>query len=125
MVYKATVETQEGSESYTGLTEKDFKSRWSNHKHLFQNEEQKNATELSKHVWKLHDRNINHRIKWDIIGRARPYSNQSKQCNLCLLEKYHIICVQENATLNKKSELVSTCRHTRKFLLSTFKNDPV
>ena len=31
--------------------------------------------------------------------------------------KYYIICKPELATLNKLSELVSSCRHARKFLL--------
>jgi hypothetical protein len=36
-----------------------------------------------------------------------------------LWEKYFIICKPKMATLNKCNELVSACRHNKKFLLST------
>ena len=42
----------------------------------------------------------------------------SERCNLCLWEKYLIICRPELATLNRRNELVSSCRHVRKYLLS-------
>ena len=40
------------------------------------------------------------------------------RCNLCLWEKYFIICKPELAALNKRNELVSSCRHAKKFLLA-------
>ena len=47
------------------------------------------------------------------------YSNVNKKCNLCLWEKYFIICKPEMSTLNRRNEMTSTCRHSKKFLLST------
>ena len=41
----------------------------------------------------------------------------SDRCNLYLWEKYFIICRPELATLNKRNEVVTSCRHTNKFLL--------
>ena len=41
----------------------------------------------------------------------------SKRCNLCLKEKLLIICRPELSTLNKRNELVSSCRHRNKTLL--------
>ena len=40
-------------------------------------------------------------------------------CKLCTLEKFYIICKRELATLNKRTELASICRHvnTGRFLL--------
>ena len=38
-------------------------------------------------------------------------------CNLCLREKYVIICQPSQCTLNKLNELVSSCRHRNKALL--------
>ena len=49
--------------------------------------------------------------------RARPYHNSSKRCDLCLAEKLHIIKRSNNNLLNKRSELVSKCRHENKFYL--------
>ena len=77
-------------------------------------------TELSKYVWELKQKKIQHRITWKIIDKAHPYSPISKRCNLCILEKYYILRHRDKATLNKRSELTSSCRHASKFLLRIF-----
>ena len=117
VVYQATVETATSKESYVGLTEGEFKTRWTAHKHSFRNEKQMNSTELSKHVWKLKSSNKEFNLQWKILGHAKAYSNTTKRCNLCILEKYFIICHSELATLNKRTELINCCRHSRKHLL--------
>ena len=77
----------------------------------------RNSTELSKHIWTLKDNNIEHLISWRILASHSPYNNSSKRCNLCLKEKLLIICRPELSTLNKRNELVSSCRHRNKTLL--------
>ena len=62
---------------------------------------------------------INYQIKWKKVKQARSYSNVNKKCNLCLWEKYFIICKPEMSTLNRRNEMTSTCRDSKKFLLST------
>ncbi len=121
IVYQATV-IAEGKrhETYIGLTDTEFKMRYANHKQSFSKESLKNATELSKHIWTLKDQNVSYKLKWKIMGKAKSYSNVSKRCNLCLLEKYFIICHRDQATLNSRSELVSSCRHSAKFLLKNW-----
>ena len=119
MVYRAVVETDNTTASYVGLTDNQFKVRLANHKQSFQKEKLKNATELSKYIWGLKEANIDFNIKWEIVDKATSYSNCTKRCKLCLLEKYYIICCNKLGTLNKKSELVNTCRHARKYLLSS------
>ena len=48
-----------------------------------------------------------------------------KRCNLCLKEKFLIICPPELSTLNKRNELVSSCRHRNKALLrNNWCNEP-
>ena len=42
----------------------------------------------------------------------------SMKCNLCTLEKYYIIYHPNMCTLNSRSELISTCRHSRKFTMA-------
>ena len=108
VIYQATVKTSDKRppERYVGLTENKFKQ---------------NSTELRKHIRNLKQKNIEHSIKWKILKRAKSYSNVSKRCNLCLWEKYFIICKPNMATLNRRNELVSTCRQTNKFLLKNFK----
>ena len=68
-------------------------------------------------VWELKNRNIHYTIKWKLLKRAKPYNCASNRCKLCLWEKYFIICKPKMATLNKRNELVSACRHNKKFLL--------
>ena len=85
----------------------------------FRNECYKNATELSKYIWSLKERKINYKIKWRKVKQARSYSNINKKCNFCPWEKYFIICKPEMSTLNHRNEMASSCRHSKKFLLST------
>ena len=80
-------------------------------------EQKRNSTELSKHIWNLKDNNLSYAIKWEILCRAPHYSKVTKRCNLCIAEKFHILCKLGNATLNKRNELISRCRHEDKFLL--------
>ena len=119
IIYQAEVTTSTSRETYIGLCDTTFKLRYRNHVCSFRNERYKHATELSKYIWSLKDRNIMYNIKWRKVKQARSYSNVSKRCNLCLWEKYFIICKPEMSTLNNRSELISTCTHSKKFLLNT------
>ena len=119
IVYQAEVTTPQSKETYIGLCDTTFKERYRNHTCSFRNERYKNATELSKYIWSLKDRKINYEIRWRKIRQARSYSNINKKCNLCLCEKYFIICKPEMSTLNHRNELTSICRHSKKFLLNT------
>ena len=111
MTNKATKEVQ----TYVGLTENTFKTRYLNHTSSFRNKTKRNATELSKHIWKLKDSNASYTINWKIIKKSQPYSNKTKRCNLCMSEKFIIICHPELSSLNKRNELISTCRHWKNF----------
>ena len=62
-------------------------------------------------------------IKWSILTSAAAYSNKSKRYNLCLAEKFFIIKAEKSTLLNKRSELVSKCRHENKFYLMNLKAD--
>ena len=104
-------------ETYVGLTGNDFKQRYNGHKASFRDVKKKTSTELSKHVWKLKSDNKDYSIDWKIMASAPSYSNVSKRCNLCVLEKFFIICKPQLASLNKRSELISTCRHKGKFAI--------
>ena len=119
IVYQAEVTTPQTKETYIGLCDTAFKERYRNHVCSFKNERYKNVSELSKHIWSLKERKINYQIKWRKVKQAQSYSNVNKKCNLCLWEKYFIICQPEMSTLNRRNEMTSTCRHSKKFLLST------
>ena len=117
IIYQSEVTSQTTRETYIGLCDTPFKLRHRNHTCSFRNKRYRNATELSKRVWNLKDQNIQYNIKWCKIKQARSYSNVTKKCNLCLWEKYFILCKLEMSSLNNRNELVSCCRHSRKFLL--------
>lgn len=119
IVYQATVtrdDTKE-NETYVGHTEGPFKSRYNNHTSSFRNLKQKHSTELSKYIWRLKQANVQYTIRWKILKKCRAYSNKTKRCNLCLHEKFIIIYYPKLSTLNSRNELISTCRHRKKFLL--------
>ena len=119
VIYQATVTSKDNPtpETYIGLTENEFKTRYRNHIASFRHTRSRNSTELSKHIWNLKDNNIDYSISWRILSSTKAYNSASKQCNLCLKEKLLIICRPDISTLNKRNELVSSCRHRNKALL--------
>ena len=119
-VYEATIETDNDSRTYVGVSEPPFKTRYANHMSSLRNERYRSSTELSKYVWDLKNKNQPFNLKWRIKDRAQSYSNASKRCNLCLTEKFRIITANKSTSLNKRTELVSKCRHASKYLLSNF-----
>ena len=58
IIYQAEVTTSTSRETYTGLCDTTFKLSYRNHVCSFRNERYKHATELSKYIWSLKDRNI-------------------------------------------------------------------
>ena len=61
-------------------------------------------------------------VNWNVVTTAKPYNNASKRCNLYLTEKLHIIKCSDDDPLNKRSELVSKCRHENKYYAKNFEN---
>ena len=118
MVRKSSSPTQ----TYVGLTENSFKTRFANHRSSFSDPNKRLSMELSKHIWRLKDAKLAFNITWKILMQAAPFNPASNRCNLCLWEKYFIICRPDLATLNRRNELVTSCRHASKFLLSKFKS---
>lgn len=122
VIYQATVKEDEGNtETYIGLTETSFKTRYNNHKLSFNNKKYSNSTELSKHITRLKEQQKTYTLTWKIVARAKPYNPITKRCNLCTTEKYFIIYKRNMGSLNKRDELASTCRHTNKYILRNFK----
>ena len=74
-------------------------------------------TESDTFIWTLKENNINHYISWRILSSRSPCNSANKRCNLCLKEKLLIIRRPQLSSLNKRNELVSSCRHGNKTLL--------
>jgi len=97
---------------------KTFKTRYYGHSRSFREKESEHSTTLSTHIWKLKNKNKNFNVRWEVVARANDFNPISRKCQLCLKEKYYILFHQGGATLNKRSELFSTCRHRLRRLLS-------
>ena len=94
-----------------------FQNKMAQPPNVFKREKRPNDTELSKHLWKLKEKKEGYSISWKIIAKAKSYSNTTKRCNLCITEKFFILSNPQMATLNKRNELISNCRHRRKYIL--------
>ena len=107
----ATVETETNSSSYVGMTGNSFKTRYY-HIKSFKNKRYKNETELSKYIWKLREKVVEHTITWEKLRQSNACQRRSGLCNLCIEEKVEILlCKAKPSTqLNRRFE-VSTCRH--------------
>ena len=93
------------------------------HRQSFKDKKHKNDTTLSSYLLDLKE---NHnqipKLTWSFVRFAPGYSNVSKRCLLCLHEKLLIISYHNPADLlNKRSELMTKCRHENKFLQSHYK----
>ena len=116
IVYKATVSApNRPTRVYHGLTEGPFKTRFNNHTTSLRLEGHRKETELSKYMWELKDLGLAGEVRWEIAKRAAPYKCGARRCDLCLTEKMVIATADPTTMLNKRSELVSTCRHRAKF----------
>ena len=117
MIYQARVKSNNTEETYIGLTSTTFKSRLGNHHKAMKNSKYRHDTALSLHIWDLKDKGEEFEVDWKFIGRANPFSPISRLCNLCTLEKYHILFNPNQASLNKREEFTNFCLHKRKLLL--------
>ena len=70
---------------------------------------------LPKNIWEIKERHQeNSSLKWSIVKRVPAYSNITKKCLLCLHEKLETVnFLNPEGLLNKRSELVSKCLHTK------------
>ena len=102
VVYKATVEQipSKTQDTYIGITENEFKTRYNQHTSSFRLNHKKSATTLSEFIWKLKESKTAYHLSWAVIERAQPYLAATNRCNLCTAEKYFIL--HTKPSLNKK-----------------------
>ena len=120
VIYQATVtsdQAQTEPETYVGLTAQTFKKRFDGHANSFRHEKYSKETKLSIHIWKLKRQDTNYNLTWKVVSRARPFSPTTGLCALCTEEKYFILYKSELASLNKRNEIKTHCRHKQMVLL--------
>ena len=101
---------------YIGLSAPQWKGRYYNHMTSF-NDRNYAKCEIAKEVWNIKDKGGEYSVKWEIIGHAPSYNPIAKKCRLCTAEKLKIAEDSSPNLLNKRDELVSKCRHRRKYAL--------
>ena len=112
LVYKATIQHGNEKKHYYGLAGGTFKERYRNHVKSMKHEKYRTETQLSKYIWKLKESNTDFTLTWEIEKKSNLNLRKSGLCNLCLDEKFIIISSKE--ALNKRSEIISKCRHRRR-----------
>ena len=80
----------------------------------------KTDMELSNEVWWMKKSGQTPVITWKIVQRCSPCNSNSKRWYLCLNEQLEIATYQGNNLLNKKTEVISKCRHQNKYTLSKY-----
>ena len=109
VIYKATVASGATSKQYVGLVGGDFKTRYNNHTKSFRHRRYANDTELSNYIWDLKDKGQSFSIHWEVLMQSNTHKRSSGLCNLRLEEKIEILLSANK--LNRRTELISTCRH--------------
>ena len=62
VVYKATVEYEDKTEHYIGMTENSFKTRYTLHKSSLRHSKNRNQTELSNLIWSLKNKGTDYNL---------------------------------------------------------------
>jgi len=123
MLYEASIITNNNTKTYIGLSSNEIKKRVATHYTTInckpENKKYQQyiqATELSKTAHRLKSRNINFKVVWKIISSAAQARPGVDTCRLCLKEALLILQANNNC-INRRTELMNTCRHMKNFLL--------
>ena len=128
VVYQADVLSKHGTKTYYGMTERTFKTRYTEHKQSLpsrtsdmcpveRRKRYEHKSELSAYTWKLYGEGTGFKINWKIHSKAYTYKGGARRCDLCLTEKLVIALADPEKTLNSRNELKSKCRHKWKYTL--------
>ena len=120
-LYEATIKSDLPNykeKLYKGISEPPFKKRFKNHEKSFNHKEYMNDSALSQEVWKIKEKGGSYQITWNIVRKCPGYNPETKRCILCLSEKLDIAQHEGSDLLNKRSEIISKCRHQNKYALA-------
>ena len=110
VIYRAEVQTNNGSEFYIGSTGSEFKTRYYGHTYSFRHQTERDNTELSKRIHALKDRGTPYDLRWEFLHRTNA-TGPRKICPLCNLERLCIAFADQKTLLNNRSELTGKCKH--------------
>ena len=73
IAYEATVKTNNKEFIYFGISDDEWKKRFSFQTMTFRKREYEGSTELSKFIWSLQDKGESYSIKWRVAAQAHSY----------------------------------------------------
>ena len=118
VLYKATCTAdQEPKMEYLGIAATEFKFRFNNYTSSFKNEDKGQSTTLSTYFWKMKKKGRNPKVSFKLLRVVPSFTPEMGRCALCSAEKLAILKADPRKTLNKRTEIMATCRHKRKFIL--------
>ena len=69
-------------------------------------------------MWEIKEKmGVDPIMKWEIIKKCRKYRAGNRTCNLCMEEKLIIADCKSKNMLNKRTEVLNSCKHKRAWLL--------
>ena len=86
----------------------------------FNNIKYQTDTGLSNEYWNIVSAKKIPNISWEILEIHKSYNQSSKRCLLCFNEKLAIALHKDDNILNKRSEVISKCRHGNKYMLANY-----
>ena len=123
VLYNASITPNEENSKtkiYYGISETVFKLRYANHKKTLNKIKYQTDTELSNKYWNIITANKTPNKAWEILGTHKSYNQISKQYLPCLNEKLAIALHKDDNMLNRRSEVISKCRHRSKYTLANY-----
>ena len=85
-----------------------------------ENANKRHNTKLGKYIWYLKENLTKFKVTGRILKYAALYDHTSNRWNLCPWVKYFTICKPDLASLNKRNELISSCRHADNYAFKNF-----
>ena len=77
-------------------------------------------TELSNEYWNITSANKTSNISWEILRTHKSCNQSPKRCLLCVNEKLAIALYKDDNMLNKRSDIISNCKHRNKYMLASY-----
>ena len=102
---------------YKGICKTTFKRRYTDHKKYFNVEKNKKDTKLSTEHWKLTNKKLQPQIFWNVKGKCKSYSPNSRRRSSCWHKKLDMVDAPDEMLLRKWSEVISQCCHRNKYKL--------
>ena len=125
VLYKATCSANGvPDKEYIGIAATEFKDRYNNYTASFRNEDYGQSTTLSSYFWKMKHQQKNPSVTFQILRVVPSFTPERGRCALCTAEKLAILKADPKKTLNKRSDILATCRHKRKLILAHAKLSP-